>query len=87
MILVISLFVVWFLSFYLFGLYEWSVFVLLTLIALGIGELYAKYKRGMTLSEIFYLEVKKRRRVAILLTSLLFLGFLLILYHLWTLWG
>lgn len=87
MILVVSLFVVWFLSFYLFGFYEWSVFVLLALVALGVGELYAKHRKGMTLSEIFYWETKRRRWVAILLTFLLLLGFLLILYHLWTLWG
>ncbi len=85
MLSVLSVFAVWIIAFYLAGLKEWSVFGLMVLAALGLGEYYAIKKTGITLSERFYRKAKENKLVGILLTAVMLGGFLVILYHLWTL--
>jgi len=75
------------LAFYLAGLKEWSVFFMMVFAALGLGELYALRKTGITLSENFYNLTKKNKLLAILLTLLLGSAIGVIIYHLWTMWG
>lgn len=50
---------VWATAFYLAGLKEWTIFTLLVLIALGIGEYISIRLTGITLSERFYKNLKR----------------------------
>lgn len=87
MYLVITLFLTLIVAFYLAGLKEWSLFLSLVFLSLGIGEYISVKIFGITLSERFYRFTKKNKLVAIALSLLLITSIFLIVYHLWTLWG
>lgn len=85
MIIVLGTFMVWATAFYLAGLKEWTIFTLLVLIALGIGEYISIRLTGITLSERFYKKSKTQPWVAHILALLMILGLIAIIYHLYTL--
>lgn len=85
MLIVLGTFIVWATAFYLAGLKEWTIFTLLVLIALGVGEYFSIRLTGSTLSERFYKKSKTKPWVAHILSLLMVLGLLAIIYHLYTL--
>ncbi|ABJ91540.1 hypothetical protein TMA_144 [Thermus phage TMA] len=85
MLIVLGTFMIWTVAFYLAGLKEWSIFTLLVLTALGIGEYISIKLTGVTLSERFYRKSKTKPLVAHVLALLMILGLIAIIYHLYTL--
>jgi hypothetical protein len=87
MVAVVSIFLVLISSFYIVGLKDWSIFFSIVFISLGVVELLSVKKDGITLSEKFYRFTKKNKPAAVLLSFLLITSILLIVYHIWTMWG